>query len=465
MKNKLLILLTINILCFSVNMKSQNALLIKDFSDENYLQLSVSLPQPHISQRSYDDGITYDNIRVSGCNQYVAGGPDVPAFTTRILVPNGKTPSLSFSSGNSFLRENLILAPVQNPIPNVENPVIEFVKNLAIYNNDVDFPGVFAEITPVYHLRGQAYVYLKVFPYQYNPVQKTLSEYHDLTVTINFSGQIEPVPEKLQSSTYENMLKSVALNGNEVIQSEKNAEQRAPLDACTDCYDYLIVTHDDFLTAANTLAVWKNSIGIKTKVVPLSVSGNSNTLIKNYIKNEYLNYGIKYLLLLGDAEFIPTWYMNIHPYTEEPTTPQGKTAADIYYVDLDDDYNLLGFLPEADVSFGRIPVNNIAEANRIVQRIIKHEKEPLSLDFYKKASMISYFQNTDPHACSDDPIYNAEFSGRCVDERRFVRTCEEVRDFFLTNNIYDDIQREYTAATSALYPKYWSNEDWSCYIC
>ena len=102
---------------------------------------------------------------------------------------------------------------------------------------------------------------------------------------------------------------------------------------------YLIVTHPNFLAAANTLKAHKQALGISTRVVTTSeITGASptatRTQIRNWIANFYNTHLVrpKWVLFVGDAEFIPTNYDEISPFVSDPSSPEyARTAGDMWY--------------------------------------------------------------------------------------------------------------------------------------
>lgn len=126
--------------------------------------------------------------------------------------------------------------------------------------------------------------------------------------------------------------------------------------------DYLIITHDNFYDHILPLKNLKEEKGYLTKVVKTSEIGNHPTAdeIANYIANEYNTQSPKpkYVLLVGDVEYIPTHYRNDSEGDSFPT--------DLYYATMNSD----DYLP--DICVGRLPVNNNYETDRIVSKILNY---------------------------------------------------------------------------------------------
>lgn len=68
----------------------------------------------------------------------------------------------------------------------------------------------------------------------------------------------------------------------------------------------LVIAYDDFVDEVEPLAAWQNQVGYPTQVVPLSTIGSSATQIHQYIQTEYDAGDLSWIILVGDAQQIPT---------------------------------------------------------------------------------------------------------------------------------------------------------------
>jgi len=395
-------------------------------SDSKNLSLSVRLPELELNETEFSDGQSYTTISVSGAGEHEPGEPNVPCFGKWILIPNGCNVSVSASEGSSEVFSDINLAPVQKqPYDYTGAPIPEFVQNENIYSNNAEFPGNFAETGEIKKKRGQQCAILWIYPYQYNPVKKTLRVYKDLNITIFFSGSIEPIPANLWNEGLDKSLRSMAINAEEVLRAEMLVQKIDLNKNRVPGYEMLIIADPLFEDAANDLADWKKRLGITCKVATTTETGTTANHIESYIDNEYLtcNPAPSYLLLFGDVEHIPTWYMDDDP------------PSDIYYADVDFPADLV-----ADITSGRISVDTETEADNFVSRIIQYEETPPSLNsFYQNATFMSIFQDGHWHW-----EVNAQGDSIKVDNppdgfasRRFSHTSEDVREFLDTDEGYN----------------------------
>ncbi|MEO0092588.1 MAG: C25 family cysteine peptidase [candidate division WOR-3 bacterium] len=148
---------------------------------------------------------------------------------------------------------------------------------------------------------------------------------------------------------------------------------------------YLIISPDNFVSALQPLAEWKTKKGIKTIIVPLSITGSSAYQIKNYIINANNNWQIRpeYILLVGSPNLIPSMsYSGFY--------------SDDYYGDISGNYRV-------ELSVGRLPCSNLTQCQTIVAKILGYERTPYTADtlwFIKGTGIVREDGTTHP-----DTIY------------------------------------------------------------
>ncbi|MBD3161255.1 MAG: hypothetical protein GF346_03585 [Candidatus Eisenbacteria bacterium] len=134
---------------------------------------------------------------------------------------------------------------------------------------------------------------------------------------------------------------------------------KAAGEAATGFGSYLIITDPRFVPAVTPLADWKREKGLEVIVATTDETGTSNQQIKSYIRDLYgsSENPPAYVLIVGDTEQVPAWdyhsSVSDHPYA---------------LVDGDD------FLP--DLHVGRFSAQTIPEAETIVAKTLRHERDP-----------------------------------------------------------------------------------------
>jgi peptidase C25-like protein/flagellar hook capping protein FlgD len=400
------------------------------------LELKLNNIEFQITEVALSDNNTYYKVIVPGAAQNLPGLPDLPIFGNWILVPNGSNINISVQEGEPVVYENIQLAPVQHFKADLIDAVEpQFIINDLVYSDNISFPGNFAETESLKKKRGQSCTILWIYPYQYNPVTDQLLYYPELQVSLTFSGNFEPIPSNLYRAENRGFWSGLAINSEEILSGQETIADYTETFTREDGYDLLIITHPLFDGAAQTLASWKRKKALRTKVVSLDETGYETESIDAYINYTAANWDPAplHLLLIGDSEFLPTWYVTEHPYDGG----QGYTAADVYYADIDEPQDLI-----ADMSVGRIPVSSPQEADDFIAKIIQYEQNPPEQsDFYNNVTCAAYFQH----------------AGNGYAERRFAKTSEDVRNF-LHENYYDVNRIYYTQAD--VEPLYWNVYDY-----
>lgn len=431
--------------------------IITTMSSARSVSLEVFLPGMWILDFLMADNNIYSSLIVPGGGTFEIGKPDIPIFGRWVLVPNGTDLSLSVIPGEPIVFDNIDVPPVQLPeldFPGAASP--KFTKDEAVYSLNAEYPGLFVETEPVKNIRGQDCTIVWLYPYQYNPVTRQLNVYKDLVVDIEFDGKIQQSPKHLKSGDFEKMFKRLAVNAEIVLSVQRQLGEQPnpfegsridgsqmPLNGMENGFEGLeslmIICDPAFESAAKTLAAWKRLCGLPTYVVTTDVTGVTVDQIEDYIDNcQSWSLPPSYLLLLGDAEFIPCFYRLTH-YADIWTSingglMQGKVASDRYYSDTNDD-------GVADLYIGRLPVDTLAKAQIAVNRIIDYERTPpLNSEFYETFATVAYFQDDDKNGYED---------------RRFVKTSEDIYQF-LTELGYHG-QRIYHA-DDAVNPTNWSTD-------
>jgi len=161
-------------------------------------------------------------------------------------------------------------------------------------------------------------------------------------------------------------------------------------------YDYVIITTDDLKDSLSAFKNWKEDCGYS--VITRTVSwiygqydGNDEPeRIRNFLVDEYDEWNITYVLIVGDIDSVPMRYC--YPDPALHNNDEWRIPTDYYYADLtgewdtDKDgyygegynYSIEKFddidFDEAEVYVGRLPLDNPALVDKICQRIILFEQ-------------------------------------------------------------------------------------------
>lgn len=340
----------------------------------------------------------------------VVGAPNLPYVIKTFLVPLNAQISLSVKNVHkNILKENILLYPVQSPISVGKENRELLEPDSVIYNSLNPFPGKYAEIVSDREYYGFHLIEIKFYPLEYIPKKKKLYTC-DITFALNYSDYkkvLSPIATKRQSeyltrldqdyirSMIENkdMLEVIDLNiKNSVIKDNgiikiANSNMHLP--------EYLIITNEALKETFQVLADWKTKKGILTIIetienITSSYRGSDlQEKIRNYLIYMNHNYGHLFVLLGGDTNIIPArvkksreggsnWVATDFYYSCVEGGNWNKNGNNEFFESTDYDN-----LKDGVWSFklGRAPVENLAEAEAFVNKVIHYEKADLNIDY------------------------------------------------------------------------------------
>ncbi len=406
------------------------------------------------------------------------GYPGIPFYSRLFAIPHGAQVTLEDVVVTKRVAVEAIIYPVQpeavdsNQEGEPDDSVYAdppFVINREIYAGDAAYPAKSVLIEPVGQLRGLQLVRLSIATGRYLPATKTIEVVESVGLKLTFPGGegfFQNRRDVLAFNRIEPALKALLLN-HMVVDRFLDVGSFTPI-----CWgtEFLIITDPAFRTAADRLAVWKRTAGISTLVIETGTdpadAGTTTSAIKDTIQDRYNDclVQLSYVLLLGDAEHIPPWYNRTVPRSTGVDTP----GSDL-------EYTLMSggdILP--DLALGRIPVDILTDADRVVDKIINYEQTPpVNADFYDTVTLASYFQCCQPLVDFPIPPFGTiPLAVNGVTSRSFIETSELIREelraegykakrIYTTNDNYHDdpsnVSTFYDASTRSTTPAYYNN--------
>ncbi|MEP7340890.1 MAG: C25 family cysteine peptidase [Acidobacteriota bacterium] len=416
-------------------------------SDNRQFQTEIKFGEPSLNT-ILAEGQTFTQVELPGAQTTSGepGLPGVPVYRQLIALPQGAKAYVR-AKANGEQQFKLKLYPIQPepmdravpqekgekfPAERFQEP--PFTINKEVYGQDGPFPRQICTITPMGQARELSVAQLSCAAGQYNPAQESLTVFQSLDVEVSFEGGDGIFTHKNAAEAFEasNSYAAAVLNKSAVARYVGQADLKF-------WYlgeEFLILTHPNFRAAADRLAAWKNSKGIMTRVVNVNDGSGSGpdtrAQIDSYIENEYARSLIRpsYILLMGDAEFIAPFYVN--------TSGSATTGTDYPYALLSSQGDDV-----ADFALGRIPVDTLAQADVVVDKIINYEQTPpWNSGFYRNAAVASQFQ-----CCRSGGL-----AGR--DERSFIETSELARNQMAAQG--KTVERIYTRTGSGTPTRYYN---------
>jgi hypothetical protein len=383
-------------------------------------EIAIDNPEDAIS--SLDDGKNKVTAHLN-LAKFPVGSPNLTALSALIFVPNGMEVNITVNVGEKILYNDSYVRPVAPS--NSENDHSELpdeaeYKNMEIYGSSSLFPNTLFDTSSIGKIRGRNVCMLYIYPFCYNPVDEITYMYDNMSVTITYSGNLEELPANLLAEFDSVELKTINYDPleNKVINYDQvmgmYLENSKSMLKSTVSYEegceYLIITKESLLSAAEKLRDHKSRNGISTKIHAFPNSQTVTPLdIESFIDNAYENFKPvpKYILLLGDIDLLPHSIELVN------------RVSDLPYFDIDDKSPRM-----ADFSSGRVPISDLRLANIWVDKIIRYETIPINDDFFNNAALVSFFEPNKP--------------GSAREQRRYIRTMEEMATLFEYKTMHYD---------------------------
>jgi hypothetical protein len=315
------------------------------------------------------------------------GAPLLPAVTVRFLLPPGAaSAALDVRCGEVVrIPGSFAIAPAPRPATFSSGASAEIPQRDAeTYSSALPYPREIVRLAGVGSWSGCSVATVIVTPLQFVPATGELLLHTDVTVTVRPESDVEGAGRAdlftgVSAATRDAVAASVENAG------ALSEYEGAPAGRSGDPLDYLIVCPDGLAAAFEPLAAWKTMKGVRAGIVTLddicsdpAYSGaDAAAEVRNCIAALHAERGVTWVLLGGDTGLVPA--RNAY----DPVFNQG-IPCDLYYADLDGTWNddgdarwgepsEDGIDMYADVYVGRAPVENAAEAEAFVEKVLLYE--------------------------------------------------------------------------------------------
>lgn len=310
------------------------------------------------------ESVTYNAVLLKGeSNKKEVGAPELPDVSRSIIIADDALMEVNVVDSSYYEIESFDVVPSKGYIPRGVNPSdVPYVFG-NVYQSDAFFPGPLAQLGEPYIMRDHRGVVITVNPFQYNPVQRVLRVYTEMTVEVLAvdSGKINILQrgsrERTLSRAFHTIYSTHFINYSLAERYDSLDEEG----------ELLIIVHDDWNSNVQPLKTHKESIGITTTIQNVSNipgGGNLDTAIKAYIQSIYddTSRDLAFVLLVGDLAHVDS-FTAVFGYNGESDPKYSKLAGS-------DDY--------PDIIVGRLSAESAADVNTQVERIIEYETMPAS---------------------------------------------------------------------------------------
>ncbi|HVP56462.1 MAG TPA: C25 family cysteine peptidase [bacterium] len=334
------------------------------------------------------------------------GLPELPWKLAELAIPFGTSGSHVEVAGvrQTTLDGTFRVAPTQPPTILGEAPKPWVGGKASIYEAGESYPE--RAVGGVSHglMGDHAILSFYVCPFTWNPAtgELLLATEVEIRVTLSEGGQAQPSRGARRVAGADPLAEAVSkavANPDQVARFEAAASSSAVpgrlmlgtsmLEAGN--YEYVVVTIAAFAPYFEPLVAWKTQKGIPARTVTrewieATYSGaNVQEKIRNFITDAYANWGTNWVLLGGDTGEIPG--RTVYAMDCQMGWPDdNRIRADLYYSDLDGNWNANGVNPYGevadsvdmypDVIIGRAPAENVADVETFVSKVLTYEENP-----------------------------------------------------------------------------------------
>lgn len=376
-------------------------------TENNTITVTYNIPEITEVKNNLESESVYHSLPGFGqCNE--VGKPMLPTRIDTFRIPFGYDVTLSVTTDD--------IKTVYCEYTGVSTPLTETGYHTTTPKKVSNYNGVYpsspSTMLGTYSLRGENLAEIMICPVQYDYNNKTAIITGKITYTLTFLPSEYFRPSSSTSLSRPNgindfdefitnfLANSFVTNTNEIGNINKSDQE-----GFEGSIGYIIVTTDDYLGPVSNFEHWKKILGYTTHLIS-KPKWNNNQEVLSAIRDCRSKYDdIQYLIIIGDNEDVPS--MEGKRYKSHLADSQFGTHSN-------------EVIP--DIYIGRIPVNSENEANNVINKLIRWEMCPIVNEkFYKNAAHCAKFETPKEEPNTED--------------RRFVLTSEEIRDYVMTKGI------------------------------
>jgi hypothetical protein len=326
------------------------------------------------------------------------GIPALPYKTVHLAIPQDQRVDRirATRSEVTIIEGSCRIAPTQPPAVLGSVPACWVDGRPEIYTSDSFYPTDPVGNTAEGYMGESKILSLAVCPFLWNPEGGTLKLATKINIRINLTP--DPCRRGIRrwGGDHPRLLKAVrSLVANpsdmeEILSPPPTSPQGVISQVEEGSYEYVLITADSLASCFEPLLEWKRQKGVASKCVTrewieANYSGSdSQDQIRNFIKDAYADWGTFWVVLAGDTAVVPCRYCFAMKISRGPTVD--LIPCDLYFADLDGTWNADGDARYGEVAdsvdmypdlvVGRAPVENAAEAQIFVTKVLTYEKTP-----------------------------------------------------------------------------------------
>lgn len=370
--------------------------------NQNLSTISITINAGDYSLVNNSDGTV--SILMEGYgSEAQSGAPLLPAKTIHVVLPRGTQVSrMSVDESRSVELKGVF--QIQPAPAMVHDRSLDERERIAllvetereraenydrVYGSDELYPKHSVALVGDWQGRDVSQAHIRFFPFQFRPNPGKLFFNQRIRISIEYEYLAEHHSFELADNF------SIGRRINEAVDPSLQRFSYRVHDTTemVGVYNYVIIVPDRAVASAVAdFKAWKERIGHSVAVVQLDdILRNYNGIdqaeqIRNFLIEKFEEWGIRYALLVGDLDVIPTrlLYPAYNPFVHYPQTPY---AADFYYADLrtvnwdiDGDNQWGEFVADKfnwhhDIVVGRLPFNHPDDIEVICANTVRFERD------------------------------------------------------------------------------------------
>ncbi len=337
----------------------------------DYDIIKAEIGEISFKEQSTPNGIQKKVSLHKGTQLLQVGAPDLPKLAFSLVVPNQKDGEVEILSSDYYELQNIDIAPSKGKI-NRQQKLSDFPFVYGqTYSKNAFYPSTTAQFQKPYilrDLRGQA---LQLHPVQYNPVQRTLRVFEEITFKVHYNKAAtenillsqNEFPTKVNHE-FDEIYRYQFLNYKTLSGQYNPLPQHGKM---------LIFCDADYASAMPEFIEWKERKGYEVffEITDTMTGGPTEANLLARATQYYNQHQIAYLLIVGDATDIP-------PQSAYFTIPTLFGPSDLAYAfqSGNDHY------PEYIV--GRFSCDTLQDAETQVRRTIDYERQKNTSSIWMK---------------------------------------------------------------------------------
>ncbi|MCR4437636.1 MAG: C25 family cysteine peptidase [bacterium] len=332
----------------------------------------------------------FTRVTMEGCELTEAvGEPQLPARVVRLALPPGvRVLSVEATASDAQeLASGVTVFPAQPAYPYSHSQEIPFVvPKPEAYMSAEPYPAVQARFLGQGLLAGMTIAEIAVYPVAFVPAQHRLFLRREIHLCVRFD-QGSPAQELDEEGL---LLLAKLVDNKEEVDRHRALGLAKRVKAPTEEHEYVIITPPAFRDAFQPLADWKRQKGLAATVVTTEeiygtyVAKDNAVRIREFLKAMRSVWNIRWVLLGGDVDHVP--YRTAYAMDCLQGAKANAIPCDLYFSDLDRTWDenrslVYGEVADSvdlypDVFVGRAPVNNVAQVQAFVEKVLTYERNP-----------------------------------------------------------------------------------------